>query len=270
MVTLSPRRIVPSMAIALAFSTASISALAQQSPPTTPPTTTAPPVLDQTPLPTPPTVLAPMRVPRAQMRRRVSTLLDDERAGQRTPPSGDRTTSATASSNTGEDPVVERRGVRVVLANLATAGVGLAAGAAATFGFFLSAVGGGITLAVFTGTAALAVDLFALPAVYTATSAALGGNGSYWSAFAGNGISTGIAALLLFPVSSSRSSEAVIAYSVLAPIAVFASMSIAYEVSTRERPQPNTVRRREEARVQLFPSVFANQTQQGLSLMGTF
>ncbi len=171
-----------------------------------------------------------------------------------------------------EDPVVARRGTRVAVATLAATGtlggVGLLTTLGVGFGLLAS---GGVPVFIFSSVVGTSLGLFAIPAVYSAVSGAMGGNGSYWVTVGGQAVGLAVGGLLITVGLSSRSGELAGVLSFLGGAAIIASWGISYELSTTERsvarrtPQPRTT-----AGFSIYPGLLLNETQRGITLGGVF
>lgn len=131
---------------------------------------------------------------------------------------------------------------RVLLATLATAGFGAVVGIASVSPIAVG-VGLGVPAAIIGGSVAcVGAGLFALPAIYTVTANALGGRGSYWATFAGNGIAlasmvgAGFGIVRAFP----RGDLVPVFAFAIAPVFVLGSMALGYELSHRPAVAPQS------------------------------
>jgi hypothetical protein len=167
--------------------------------------------------------------------------------------------NAPVSPATPDDPVESRRGARIAVATLATAGTVLVGGALSTLGIVVG-IYGSTSFLIGTGTMACGLALFGLPAVYAGVASRFGGNGTYWSTFAGNGVGLlGIGALIGLSVSV-NSSVLAIGTLVVSPVLLLAGNAVGYELSTMNRDEAARAARDAEQGRERGESVFTNQT----------
>ncbi len=176
--------------------------------------------------------------------------------------------TATVEQPIHADPVISRRAVRVTLASLASVGFAIGVGIPVVGGIALGVGLGYPTIAIACLAVSAGAGLFALPAVYWGVSRALGGNGSYWGAFAGNGLVGATMVGLGFVFANRRPYEIFPVFAFVAPVLVLASMSVGYELTTRATPPAPS--RRPALALQIFPGLLLNETQRGLTLGGVF